>query len=142
MHSSPAEVLRKWLVSQGLALDPPTADWSCYVAGMPETPDKALCVYETSGILQGRIQRTGETIEHFGIQIRVRAATYQTGWVKARAICDAFDALQNAQVTLDTHTYKINAVTRKSSILHIGPEQNNKRERFTINFLATIRELS
>lgn len=142
MNATPAEVIQKWLLDESLGVAPPgtVGQWPCYVAGMPETGNQALCVYDTTGILQGRIQRTGETIETFGIQVRVRAMDYETGYAKAVAINEAFDELLRVEVLFETHFYKIQAVSRKTPIIPLGPESGNKRERFTINYLATIAE--
>lgn len=141
MTHSPARVIAAWLVAHVHAYDPPAAQWGCYVSSLPDGGHNALCVYDTVGILQGRIQRTGETIETPGIQVRVRSQDYETGRAKADALCAAFDELFRHEVEVDDTDYLIQAVTRTTPVICLGPEEGNKRERFTINFLVTITEL-
>jgi hypothetical protein len=137
---SPAEIIAKWLVDKTYALDPPSQPWCVYVGSMPEDGNSVLCVYDTTGIMQGRIQRTGETIQSHGLQVRVRSQGYSAGRAKADTLCTNFDELRREEVTLDDIDYLIHAVSRVTPIIHLGPEAGNKRERFTINFLATITE--
>lgn len=137
MNHNPASIIRTWIIDEALSTEQAT-----FASGMPEHPNLAICVYDQPGLLQGRIQKTGETVEAFGLELRVRALDYQTGYSLASDICDAADALKNAPVTIDDHDYLIQAVTRRTSILPLGPESGNRRERFVVKFVATIRQTS
>jgi hypothetical protein len=70
MILSPADVLRHWLVEQGFGTLPTSnQSWPLFVASLPISIVAAACVYNTTGILDGRLMRSGTVIEHPGIQI-------------------------------------------------------------------------
>jgi hypothetical protein len=137
MIDSPADIVRKWLTDAAIA----DSDWPIYTARMPDKPDNALTVYDTAGLLEPRFHNTGERVEHYGCQIKVRHIDYGPGFTKARAIADALDALYNQSVTWNTTNYIIRVATRTSPVLTLGPEKDGTlREQFTVNATLTIAE--
>ena len=145
MNDSPAEVLRQRLLDQGIGVDPvtnPTADFPIYLGQMPDfqgVKDRAIAVYDTAGLNDGRIQRTGETIIHPGMQVKVRHNKYKDGYAKADEISQELDNTPaGTVVTVDGSDYAINSLNR-SSIIPLGPEPDKRRRHsFTVNLLATI----
>jgi len=115
-------------------------DWSIFISFLPDLPDKAICIYDTAGKLDGRMMRTGEQIEHPGIQIRVRGPTYEETWLKAQAIALTLDAVQNSVVTTDEEEYIVHNVSRTGAIIPLGIEENTRgrRHHFTINMILTL----
>ena len=87
---------------------------------------------------------TGQRQEHPGFQIGVRAANHQTGYVKAKAIAIALDEdVKYTGVTVSATTYIVYAVSRSSDVLALGKETpNSKRDLFTINATASLRQTS
>ncbi len=145
MSNSPAEVLRQRLLDQGVGVDPDvdsSSDFPIYVGQMPDfvgAKDLAIAVYDTAGRNDGRIQRTGETLIHPGLQVRVRHNTYQDGYAKADEISQELDNTPaGTVVTVGGTDYVIDSLNR-SSIIPLGPEPDKRsRHSFTVNLLATI----
>lgn len=143
MTNSPAEILRAYLVAAGLAQLPtsPNPTWPAFVGNFAPTPDQAMCVYDTSGRLEGRIQATGETIEKTGWQVRARAVAYQTGWQKLDLIRTNFVTVQRDIVNIGVKSYLVHAITITSPIISLGQEEGKTRTSFTLNGLLTITEI-
>lgn len=150
---SPADVLRRVLIALGLGTDPdaePLGLWPIYAAAQPDTPDNVITLYDTVSVLQGRAMVTGEVMEQHGVQVRVRAATHDLGYQKARAVVVAMDeSVYQESVTLDdpgvgtaASSYLVHAVSRRGGILALGKElPASKRSLFTVNALVSVREV-
>lgn len=137
--SSPAEIICQLLLDLTLAND--TGDWTVYVSFFPDDPDSAICVYDMVGKKDGRLMKTGEQIEHPGIQIMVRSASYPEGWKKAEGIALALDTQRKSVVAADSeNSYIVHNVSRTGNILHAGQEMEGDRRRhlFVVNALVTI----
>jgi hypothetical protein len=150
---SPAIVLYYHFFNDSFFADPEGDDYSPenpdfvgYVTSLPDEPDNAICVQDTVGRLDGRIHKTGETIVHPGIQVRVRSESFVLGWAKANEIKTALEQIKNDSVSVvdpisgTTHTYTIHSATLTSPILPIGEGKEGRRENFTINVVLTITE--
>lgn len=142
----PARIIRKLLIDLGLAVNSSTAEWSTFVSFLPDTPDTAIVVYDTAGVQQGRIMRTGEKVEKPGIQIRFRSSDYPKAWGKARAVADALDVAGGSTVVLTgpNETVFIQNISRTSNILTTGIEEegDRKRHNLTLNAIITMRKVS
>ena len=139
MNHSAAQVLKQYLIDIGYFEDDLGDDWAIFVGSLPDKPYRAAAVYDTAGLLDGRIQSSGEAIIHHGVQLRVRSDSYNVGWVKIHDAGVALSAAQNATVVLGTSTYTINNITTASSIVSLGPEEGSTRNvGFTSNFILTI----
>lgn len=137
---NPAQVIQYALVSAGVGALPATGVlWPVYNSQLNDKPDGALCVYNTSGILDGRLM-AGTVIEHPGIQIRVRAAIDADALAKIKEVGTALDGFKNKEVVIGTTTYVIQNASRKSPIIGLGVEDGTKRVSYTINYTLTIRE--
>lgn len=140
---SPCEIIGQLLIDLAIGTDSQSADWSVFVSSEPDEPDESITVYDTANVLEGRVQPTGETQEQHGIQIRVRAATYATGWAKANAIANQLDTqVLREIIVLGAATYHVHSVDRTSGPFHIGKESpTSKREVFTINATCSLRQV-
>ena len=141
---SPAKIMAEYLILISLGSRVPTAPdplsaWPVYSCTFPETPNELISVYDTVGTIDGRI-RGGETIEHPGIQIRVRSETEAAARAKMKAIAAALDDLYRLSVTLEGTNYRIQSATR-TSILPLGQDATKRRFGFTINALLTVKEI-
>jgi hypothetical protein len=116
-------------------------DWGLFMAFLPDDPDNAICVYDTAGIMDGRMMRTGERIEHPGIQIRVRGPVYKDTWEKANLIALALDTVQKNVVTTEEEDYIIHNVSRTGAIIPVGVEDAGRirRHHFTMNMILTLQ---
>lgn len=147
MNRSPSYVIRALLVAENAVAAPSTdarnQTWPCYTEAMPDgdsTASDAVAVYTLPGMKEGR-QMTGEVMERFACQIKVRAADYTTGWQKMAALIDILDDVYEDMVVVDTsYRYLLHAITRGVA-LALGPEIGVKRRfLFTVNFSFVITE--
>lgn len=152
LQNSPAEVVRKVLVAVAAVQDPNVGvnNWPCYVASEPDEDkapsnlDNIVTIYDTEGRVQARQMIDGATVEHHGLQFRVRARHHTAGYAKAAAIAKALDeqaTMREASFTVGatTYLYRLWSVGRTSSILALGHESpTSKRRIFTFNALAAL----
>ena len=142
---SPSEIIQNLMVDLGLGVLPSVdGSWPIYRSGLPEDPDNTISVIRTAGRLQGRRHPTGETIEHYGIQITVRGTTPTIGDTKVRAIADSFDTnVLRDSVTIGSDVYVVQSINRASGPIPLGNETpESKRQIFTLNITASIRQNS
>jgi len=140
---SPARVLLSALADLSLGAIG-ASQWALYAAFMPDRPDDAISLYNTTGLTQGRIQINGETQEQHGIQVRIRSATEEAGWAKARAIAVALDtSIRETEVSVASDAFILHSTNRTSDVISLGLESpTTKRRLYTINVTASIRQLA
>ena len=117
-------------------------NWPVFISRLPKSPIAALCVYDSIVALDGRIQQSGEVIEHPGIQIRVRDDKYPDGYAKAKEAREALDGFKKTIVTHDSISYTIHTVKRTTGILPLGENPETSAMEFTINAIITISDSS
>jgi hypothetical protein len=143
--ASPAQVIAQLIRDKGLGNAHDHTTWPVSVGFMADSPHNAITVYGTEGRQDGRLMKTGERIEHPGIQVRVRSLKYTDGRAKADAIALMFDT-QSSGVTVAIPadgSYFIQNVSRTGSVIELGPneEDPNRRLDFTVNAVLTLRKL-
>ena len=134
------DILRRLLVNAGKGTLPSAAgSWPIGIE-RPDSPDDCITLTETTGRRDGRTMTDGEVIEHLGVQIEVRAADHNTGFLKAKQLatyCD--ESIYNNGVTFESKIYNIINVSRVGGVMSIGRETpESARELFTFNVLVTI----
>jgi len=143
---TPAELLRASLVSAGLGVmrtRNPNNDWPVYVSHLPDAPANAICVYDTAGVKDGRVMGTGETFQHPGFQIRVRATDYATAHTKIRAVVTHLDTIRQQTLAVDEDSYKLVAVTQMGNPIPLGREDDGaQRESFTLNGILAFTRIT
>lgn len=144
MKQPPTFVLRAVLGSASLVTTPAAnGAWPCYVSAMPDEtslPDDAVAVYDTPGTKEGRIMVSGEVIESFGVQIKVRARSYMTGFEKMGAIQAHIDQVVRLGIDAGFYLYFIPAIMR-GPVLSLGMEPGTKRRYlFTLNVEFKLQE--
>lgn len=143
---SPAEILREALVDVKEGMLPSkykggNNSWPIFVGHLPEEPDNAVCIYDTTGVRDGRIQESGENIDHPGFQVRVRGKDHPTAYKKIKEIQDAITLFSMTEAVIGIYTYKIHSATRTGTIISLGQEVDRKRRaEFTLNGILTITE--
>jgi hypothetical protein len=138
---SQANIIRWLLINLGLGTDPASAgSWPIYAYSEPDTPDAVITVYNTVGFVDGRAMPTGEVYEHFGFQVRVRATSSKLGITKINEIARQMaESVHNLTVTIDTETYTVCAITRKSGVIELGKEYpTSERNVFTLNAIVAL----
>lgn len=143
---TPAAILREYLILQGLVTLPSVAgNWPMYVSSMPDgdnVDDNAGAAYNTTPIKDGRLM-AGAVIQHYGVQIKIRAVDETTGWNKCSAIAAEFDRVHNASVVHNGTTYLLENISQTTGINSLGTEPGTKRrELFTMNYIVTLKQSS
>jgi|SRR6185503_6369049 len=137
--TSPSDIIRQALID--LSLVDTSEGWSVFVGFFPDTPDEAVCVYDTAGVLDGRLMVTGEVIEHPGIQIRVRGKSYPAVWSKITEITKGLDVIKKLSVVFsEEEAYTVHNVSRSGAILPMGIDEigNRRLHNFAANMTVTI----
>ncbi len=141
IHTS-AEILAYYLISIGI-FDMPSqaASWPLYVAFLParENGNDSAVITETTGVLDGRYA-DGVYVEHYGSQLHVRSLSYSEGYLKTYNASLELNSILNTPITLDGVFYRINNVSRTSSVIPLGVEENGRGFSFSVNFLTTISQ--
>lgn len=134
---SPAMILQKILVmpSDALFSDPPTPlPCPLYITTLPDDPDLAACVYDTEGVMIARLLASGNELQKFGIQLRMRKRDYQSGFQTMQLAANQISTVKNQDVVLNSHTYRVQSIMQTSPVLSIGQDQK-RRDEFTLNLL-------
>lgn len=145
LDNSPSQVLQYAMVALGLGSMPVDGDpWPIFATSETPTPDNQIVIFDTSGILDGRLQQTGEQQEFPGIQIKVRATDPIVGYVRIQDIAANLDAVcPPYPVAIGLKNYHIWNISRKGTILRLGKETpTSKREIFTVNMTITLRQIA
>lgn len=142
---SPSHIVVYLLEDAGLASLPSSGnDWPAFNARGTDTPDNQIVVSGTSPEKKGRIQVSGVTVEHYGIQFKVRATDYETAWAKIEAIKNQVEtSVKRKSLTVDASTYLIHAFARRSGPIYLGLEpEETARDLFTANYVVSIVQTS
>ena len=143
----PAKILATYIINELVEMtDPSDKDnWPLYISHLPDGSNvktNAGAVYDTTGVNDMR-SMTGEWPQHPGIQLRIRSDNYETGYKKIEDIAHLLDEVANNTIKIDDLEYKIQNVSRTSSIVSLGVESGTRRRfGFTVNFLLSLRELT
>lgn len=134
-----AAIIRKLLIDLGIGTA--AGSWPVFIAFLPDFPDNAIIVYDTAGILDGRIMATGEQIEHPGFQIRIRGPEYPVVLSKVSDIALGIDSQRKVSVALSvSEAYTVHNISRTGAPIPLGLEEigDRKNFHFTVNGVATI----
>jgi len=145
---SPSEIVLQFLIDLGWATEPDHEDdWPGFFSVDGEDsldhdklPDNAIFVADTQGVLSGSDMETGDSVEHFGIQIRVRNKRYQDAHLRSAKIEAAIDRAKKAAVTLGETNYQIDAITRTTGTGPIGRD-SQQRSNYVLNAKVSITQL-
>ena len=108
-----------------------------FISHEPNIPVTSITIYDTAGIEEMRGQRGDVTIHH-GIQVRTRGKNYLTAWQLLNDINLAFAGVENEVVDIDDNEYTVNSITSTSSIITLGPSQQNIVDIFVKNFIVSM----
>lgn len=134
---TPADVFAEFLVLNELATRPESQlSWPCYAGSFGTAGDDAVCVYTTAGQLNGRLQRGGKTLQHYGVQVRVRSYDAQVAYAKTVEVCALADSTLRYDFVYRDMQIRFQAISRRSDIIELGEvEEQGRRSHFTVNFL-------
>ena len=146
LETSPATLLSYYTINVITLQDPSgIAVWPAYLGSLPdgdEVPDNAGCFYDTYGWKDGRVS-DGDTIEHYGVQVKIRSKEYEDGWAKIEQIAAAYDGINHYYpITVDGDSFILYNVSRYGSTMTLGVEPGTKRRwAFTANFLVSVKQV-
>jgi len=138
----PSDVLMNALVQVGVVSDPetnPSGEWPCTTNFLPDQPDYAVALTDTTGRREGRTSR--RVIHHPGVQIRIRGIDTKRTKLRAAKIKNALDNIFRASVTLDGQEFLINSAQHFGIIAAGTEEDGRRRTSFTINAILNITEV-
>lgn len=147
MYVSPDELLCEYLKGKGVGANAeanPTGDapqWSIYLGSRPDgpgVPDDIISIRDTHGRQDGKLQDTGDSVNHPGFQITVRSTSKPAAYDKAMQICVALDQIAQNDVGFGDAVDKISSTSRGDP-LYMGAEPGNRmRHVYAVNGIATI----
>jgi len=139
LYTTPAKVIKEYLITNNY-FDAPAlaAVWPLYTGHLPDENKDSACLYDSPGLLDGTVLSTGETIEHFGIQLHIRSKEYDDGWLKANEVVVFLETVFSQEVEIDSVSYRIENVYRTSSVNYIGTDEKRRFE-FSVNFRTDVK---
>lgn len=144
LSHSPADVIREMLIDLSLGILPQSGtdnDWETYCDHLPDQPTRAVAVYDTAGLKNGR-SAFGEVYQHNGIQILVRAEDHPTAFAKVNAIQQQLDeVVKNTTVTFSGSTYVVFAAQYQSGPIRLQ-DDSLRRNKFSLNYLIALQQSS
>jgi len=140
--TTPAMYIAQYLSEGGVGVYPWVGaplknSWPIFIGYEGETGEESIVVADTQGRGDGRNHRTGESIVHPGIQIRIRHPIHEVGYAKTDGIAKLLDTLHNRALVVVGVTRKIVAVTRIGDIMTMGAAEGDRRQNFSINAILT-----
>jgi hypothetical protein len=86
-----------------------------------------------------RLLADGNVEWNHGIQIKIRASTYASGWAKAEEVYAILESLHNATVSVDSTSYVVEQFSFTTRIIPLGQDEQ-RRPQFAINGFVMINE--
>ena len=140
IQASPAQVVHAFLKAQGAVQNTnQKADWWAVIGKRVTEPDNAVFVYDTTGIKDGKLM-TGDQIVHHGIQVVVRGFPYTKAYTKAQDVIRLLSAAARVAVVVGAETVTLCSFTLTSPVMHLGQENDQVREMFSLNGTVTLQE--
>lgn len=147
LQHSPGNITRYAVIALGqgtLPVLPPGTNqaWPVYSPTEPDRPDNCITVRTTVGRDNGRTAPDGENQGLFGIQIRVRSADEDAGFLKAEGIRSALETVHlNVVVTIGAVSYRIWCFAGIKDVIPLGKAPDSKRFLHTVNALISVRAI-
>lgn len=140
---SPSYILRAYIVDvvTGFTYPENGSDWPLFTSFMPDSLNDASAVYDTTPVKDGRLM-VGTVIQHYGLQIKLKAQDYNTGWAKLNNLASSLDSVLRYTQTVSGNDYLIQNITR-NPVAYLGMDTEGKRRHvFTVNLLMTVKQLT
>lgn len=141
----PATILRAFFLAipaAGLTTAPATAPWPTWpvwVNFLPDTPDQAIAISDTSGVYRSGGLSDGRVFQVEGVQLRLRSRDPAALRAKADALTRLTDKIIRFPVAIEDSDYVIASCRRKSTLSFMGREADKPRWNITVNYLLEIR---
>lgn len=138
--ASPAKVLQQILVNLMLVKMPPVPgktvpytsslrdqSYFCYVGSIPDEINRAVILTNSAGMVFGKRQTDGKTLEHPGIKILVRDMNQEDASNMAQKLVDAIDPICRITVSVDGEDNYVQSIYRVGTVTDLGEEKDKKR---------------
>jgi hypothetical protein len=141
LPNSPAQVVRRLFIAKGWGSS--QDQWPVFTSHEPDEPDNCITLYNTVGVTHGRTMIDGERQLHHGLQVRVRAATEPTGYLKINSLFTLIATVKDESITIDAFTYLIRCFSNIEDIIPLREDKpDSRREVYVVNALVSIRKVS
>lgn len=142
--NSPSEILAYCLIAKGVVSNfDNNLEWPIAVGDEPNEPDNVVTTYDVGTSSSGRDMVSGQQLEQYNIQVRIRSKLYTTGWVKINEIAKCLDEeVYLETVTVGDNTYRLHSFSRRGGILSLGKEYpSSQRSLFVMTGQCAIRQI-
>jgi hypothetical protein len=142
--NSPAEVVAYLIIAKALGTQVDANEaWPVAVGDELNEPDDTITTYDTGSQSSDRDMVTGQQLEQYSIQVRVRSKLYTDGWLKLNEIAKVFDEdVYLETITIGDNTYRLHAISRRGGVLSLGREYPaSQRSLFVMTGQCAIRQV-
>jgi len=102
-----------------------------FIGEMPDTPDACICLYEYAGSPPD-LTHDSQEIEHPGLQVKVRNASYSTGRAKIESVVTALHLTANTTLTATKYLF----IRANQSPFCLGRDASRRWE-WVVNFTVS-----
>jgi len=143
LDHSPARVVRQLLEDLSIGTDPADAgSWPVFATREPGDPDNCITVLDSGVTLEGSHMQDGLVCDRFGVQVRVRSGSDDTGYAKANDAAQALDkSVRLTSTNVGSATYLVYNASRMNGPLALGAEPESRgRVVFALNYDVALRQ--
>lgn len=116
--------------------------WEVASRKEPDVPDDVITVRTTQGRATARTMVDGKLHGTFGLQFRVRSNDDLLGQLKAREVQRLVSlTVYNTFVNVEGAQFVVSSFSNIGDVLPLGFDQSSRRELFTLNAEAFVRQL-
>lgn len=137
-------IVRKLLLDAAkVTLPAANLAWPAFYSDEPPKPDNLVVVFDTAGRVDSREMVQGKIVEHYGVQLLIRAVDHATGWGKASDIRSwlAENVVEHT-VNVEGTYYTVQAISKFGPLLTLGNESpTSKRKVFTLNAMVSVTQV-
>lgn len=142
--NTPAEILRAAICqpSGSLFTDPtvhPGQANPLMVSSLPDQPDSCGSIYDTQGIVAGRLLASGRVIQKYGLQIRARGTDYGVVFRSLAGVAYTLARIKRMPLTVAGNSFVIDSVMQTSPVISMGQDLK-RRPECSVNLLLMLVE--
>jgi len=151
IKSTASEVLAAWMVANGYATRPtPVGAWPVSKNKLPVEAgrDDWITIYDLDPAIDGKLMKSGETVDHPECQILIRSANPASAPYKGRQILEQLSSMYNVNVVckeeaglFSPETVQIQAVMIVMGLTLFKKEEQNQRTHYVATVRLTLEEV-
>lgn len=116
--------------------------WPVYISELPDgqgVPNEAAAIYDTHGRILARFLASGNVVQDYGIQVKIRATNYRDGYIRLGQLAKFFSTVKHQTVTIASVSYVVDTIMQTSPVISIGQDER-RRAMLTVNFMLSLIE--